>query len=622
VAQRLEPTKVSGWDVVVRDANGLGDINTVRITLGGDDDLGLLYRSNEGCSSLDGRLTATENCLGTIVGDELHITFDFEVMWQMTSSGINIGALQVRSYDEDGFTFYDEVNAWTFERDLTVAIDSMEDISGDVEKSTAGPLTTNTALKVNDLIQITGTVEHTTSGEAYTGTVALRWDGQFQASNWVGGQTVIVENGVFVTTFSVPETSGKIFDAELEIWDPIENERFLVNEFPDLIIDGDAPLLLTSTFNQVSRFDLRQVDIGANIEEPQSWTNGLAMTCQVTSTTVEWEPITLVREPMDVFDGRTLFSFRFNFSESGQPSLLGSQANLNCWASGIDDAGWNLVAQGTNSKESPWTSISLTSTGPDLQISKVSFDDELVAGTEVAATIQIFNSGERIEDSFNVSVFLNKGESNTLIAQRAFAGLDTSEAGSMRILVDIPDGSWLLNVVIDSDGVIAELNEMNNNWSESYDSSGQGFSSVILVAGGSLVGIVAAAAVMLRLRKAPSSGIDTPDEGKEENKDVPTIEKKTGPTNVSAPNTGPKKRGPPPAQPKPVPVEQSPAEAAAAQFAALDSLTPTIEVERVGSWESLPAGGDYDYTTEGTFYVGETCGRWKLLDDGQFEKIE
>ncbi|MGA0331764.1 MAG: CARDB domain-containing protein [Candidatus Poseidoniaceae archaeon] len=622
VAQRLEPTKVSGWDVVVRDDNGLGDINTVRITLGGDDDLGLLYRSNEGCSSLDGRLAVTENCLGTVVGDELHIAFDFEVMWQMKSSGINIGVLQVRTYDEDGFTFHDDVNAWTFERDLTVTIDSMEDISGDVEQSTAGPLVTNAALKVNDLIQVTGTVEHTTSGEAYSGTVALRWDGQFQATDWIGGQTVIVEDGVFVTTFSVPESSGKIFNAEIEIWDPIENERFLVNEFPDLIIDGDAPILLTSTFNQISRFDLRQVDIGANIEEPQSWTSGLAMTCQVTSTTIEWEPITLVREPMDVFDGRTLFSFRFNFTESGQPSLLGSQASLNCWASGIDDAGWNLIAQGTNSQEAPWTSISLTSAGPDLQISKVNFDDDLVANSQVTATIQIFNSGERIEDSFNVSVYMNKGEAETLIAQKTFAGLDTSEAGNMRILVDVPEGSWLLNVVIDSNEVIAELDEMNNNWSKSYDSSGQGFSSVVIIAGGSLVGIVAAAVVLLRLRKAPSGGIEKPDEGQEEVKEVPSIQKKVGPANVSAPNTGPKKRGPPPAQPKPAPVEQSPAETAAAQFAALDALTPTKEVERVASWESLPAGGDYDYTTEGTFYVGETCGKWKLLDDGQFEKME
>ena len=121
--------------------------------MGGDDDLGLLYRSNEGCSAIDGRLFATDACQGTIVGDELHIAFDFEVMWQMKSTGINIGALQVRTYDEDGFTFYDENSAWTFERDLTVAIESMEDISGDVASMTAGPLSMNAALQTNDVIK-------------------------------------------------------------------------------------------------------------------------------------------------------------------------------------------------------------------------------------------------------------------------------------------------------------------------------------------------------------------------------------------------------------------------------------------------------------------------------------
>ena len=621
VAQRLQPTKVSGWDIVVRDNNSLGDINTVRITLGGDDDLGLLYRSNEGCSALDGRLFATDACKGTIIGDELHIAFDFEVMWQMKSSGINIGQLQVRTYDQDGFTFHDMTTAWTFERDLTVIIDSVEDISGDSATMTAGPLSTNAALQTNDVVQVTGTVEHTTSGEAYTGTVALRWNGQFQASNWVGGQTVLVENGTFTTTFSVPESSGKIFDAELEVWDPIEHDRYLETEFPDLIIDGDAPLLLSSTFNQISRFDLRQVDIGANIEEPQSWTKGLAMTCQVRSTTINWEPITLVREPMDVFDGRTLFSFRFNFSESGQPSLLGSQASLDCWASGSDDAGWGLVSQGTNSAESPWTSISLTSAGPDLQIAKVSFDDEIIANQEVTATIQVFNSGERIEDAFNVSVFLVKGDTNTLIAQKAFSGLDTSEAGNMRIIVDVPDGTWNLNVVIDSGATIAELDEANNEWSESYQSSEEGFSSIILVIGGSIIGIVAGAVVLLRLRKAPEVTNAIEEEVQQSVKQVPVIEKKTGPSNVATTRDGPKKRGPPPAKSEPVAAEATPAEAAAAQFAALDALTPTANVERVSSWEELPAGGEYDYTAEGTFYVGDACGSWKLLDDGQFEKV-
>ena len=104
---------------------------------------------------------------------------------------------------------------------------------------------------------------------------------------------------------------------------------------------------------------------------------------------------TLEREPIDVFDGRTLFSFRFNFSSSGQPSLLGSQAYLNCWASGIDDAGWELVhkapihrkALGIYSIDFGW---------PDLQVTKVEFDDDLTPNSKATASIQIYNSGSAL----------------------------------------------------------------------------------------------------------------------------------------------------------------------------------------------------------------------------------
>ena len=54
----------------------------------------------------------------------------------------------------------------------------------------------------------------------------------------------------------------------------------------------------------------------------------------------------------------------------------------------------------------------------------------------------------------------------------------------MRIIVDVPEGTWNLDVVIDSDAAIAELDESNNAWSETYQSSGEGFSATILVAGG------------------------------------------------------------------------------------------------------------------------------------------
>ena len=144
-----------------------------------------------------------------------------------------------------------------------------------------------------------------------------------KASNWVGGQTVIVENGTFTTSSVFPNRVEKSSMLNLKYGIQSNTIDSLRQNSPTSSSMVMHPLLLTSTFNQISRFDLRQVDIGANIEEPQSWTKGLAMTCQVRSTTIEWEPITLVREPMDVFDGRTLFSFRFNFSESGQPSCSG-----------------------------------------------------------------------------------------------------------------------------------------------------------------------------------------------------------------------------------------------------------------------------------------------------------
>ena len=127
--------------------------------------------------------------------------------------------------------------------------------------------------------------------------------------------------------------------------------------------------------------------------------------------------------------------------------------------------------------------------------------------------------------------------------------------------------------------------------------------------------------VLLRLRKTPKVENDIVEELQDVEKEVPAIKKKTGPTNVATATSGPRKRGPPPANSKPVVTETSPAEAAAAQFAALDALTPTVDVERVASWENLPAGGEYDYTADGTFYVGDEIGRWKLLDDGQFEKV-
>ena len=619
IPQLLEPTKVAGWDVVVRDGNGLSDINTVRFSLGGDDDFGILFTLNEGCSAMDARLAITDSCIGTIVEDELHIQFDFVVLWDLTTNGVNLGQIEIRTYDADGFKFHNENSAWTFDRNINIEIDSIKDITGGLN---TGVLTSDSILVANDFIEIQGTVHHSSSNDPYTGMIALRWDGTFQISPWTGGQAIQVDNGFFTTTFQVPESSGGIYDAKLEFWDPIEVDKFLTVDLPDFVIDADAPLLLTTTLNPLSRYHLNNVEIGANIEEPQRWSDNLSVTCQIRSTTVNWEPKVLMREPIGVFDGRTLFSFRFNFSESGQPSELGSQASLNCWATGSDDAGWQLIAQESNSQETPWISLPLTSEGPDLQISKVSFDGEFIEGEDVTATIQLFNSGERITESFIVSVFMNRGESKELVALKQFDGLDTSESENMRVKLTITKSNWNLEISIDSNDSIAELNEENNVWNESYSSSESGLSTLVIVGAASGIFVIILG-IMFLLNQRRKPIVENEPEVKEQT-ETPQ-ERRKGPSNIaSSTSASTTKKGPPPAKKVPGISSQTPAEQAAASFAALDNqpVTETKRAQRVGNWNELPSGGEYDYTADGTFYDGLECGRWKLLDDGQFEKLE
>ena len=200
IPQLLEPTKVAGWDVVVRDGNGLSDINTVRFSLGGDDDLGILFTLNEGCSAMDARLAITDSCIGTIVEDELHIQFDFVVLWDLTTNGVNLGQIEIRTYDADGFKFHNENSAWTFDRNINIEIDSIKDITGGLN---TGVLTSDSILVANDFIEVQGTVHHSSSNDPYTGMIALRWDGTFQISPWTGGQAIQVDNGFFTTTFQV-----------------------------------------------------------------------------------------------------------------------------------------------------------------------------------------------------------------------------------------------------------------------------------------------------------------------------------------------------------------------------------------------------------------------------------
>ena len=145
------------------------------------------------------------------------------------------------------------------------------------------------------------------------------------------------------------------------------------------------------------------VGIGVNIDESVSWSNELEITCQVLSTEVDWEPMSISLMPANIFQGKTQFSFEFDFSAIGDPTLLSPEARMDCWADGMDDAGWDLVTFSNSNEEVPWLSVPLSSVGPNIELVDVSLDGIIEAGKEIRAEISVKNL---VKIWMNRSIFL------------------------------------------------------------------------------------------------------------------------------------------------------------------------------------------------------------------------
>ena len=169
----------------------------------------------------------------------------------------------------------------------------------------------------------------------------MSWWGLLQGENWFGSSTIEVFEGKIDTTISMPSTGG-LMDFQIAFLDPWETRTIGGLELPLFIVDAEAPIILDSSIEELSRYHLDDVGIGVNIDEDVSWSGLLNLTCRVSSTELTWEAITISLEPSNVFQGRTLFSFTFDFSGQGDPSLLSPEAQLDCWAAGYDDSGWPL----------------------------------------------------------------------------------------------------------------------------------------------------------------------------------------------------------------------------------------------------------------------------------------
>jgi hypothetical protein len=352
---------------------------------------------------------------------------------------------------------------------------------------------------------------------------------------------------------------------------------------------------------------------------------------------------------------------------------LSNQAQIACWADGYDDAGWQLDSENGNSELSPWLVSTLNDIGPDLDLGDIKISGETSAGSKLSLKVELINAGEKIQQPFNLSVFIVQGDEKTIVGRQLLNELGENTAVTMNSRITVPNGKWTLLISVDDEQLIWELDEGNNVWTKDYDGRSQGFSTTtIALAGGSVFALIGTV-IFLKRKRTDLDELVLESENSSSKGEPPAIDSsskpKTGPPGTvktasesggkAKPKNGPPskskpKNGPPRSSASNGPtgaptnlgqeILQAQPEAdlqamAAAHFGALDSLIPetTESVEEdnsdenqmphpisttVDDWSELPGGGDYEYTSDATYYAGETCGKWLLNEDKTFTRVE
>ena len=609
-----EVARNTNWQLNISDANSINDLQTIWVELGDDSDFGIRYDvATKICSVLDGRIDADRSiCLHSIENNYLIFEFELYANWDIDLSMLSEGDIKIRIEDIDGITSTTYQNMWTFSDSFDLNIEIVEDISGE----NTGEISNQTIVMINDNVRIKGTLVHQYSGVNYNGDLSIKWWGSIQGQSWLGGSSIEVIDGQINANIPMPSTGG-IIDMNFAFLDPWETRTIGSYSAGEFLVDEHSPVILTSSIETYSRYHLESVSIGVNIEEDTSWTNALELSCKVVSTEIDWPEIVIEETPSNVFQGKTLFSFEFDFSSQGDPSQLSPEARIDCWAYGRDDAGWELINENENPITDVWLSFPLNDIGPNIMLKDVKINGEPNAGTKLRLDVTIFNDGEALQTPFNITVYSIVDGEETLTGRYTQSQIASGQTVVKRLSVTVPSEDWTLKIVVDEDSQIWELNENDNLFERDFESS-ESF-NVGLIAG--IVGaIFAIFSVFVILRRNGDNELSS---AEKKMPSIENLEKSSKPENVTPPNqiTSKPKRGPPP---KKEPVQEiSPTEISTAMSKlSLDTLPGNNQPQKVPSYESLPAGGDYDYTAEGTFYIGSAIGKWKLEDDGSFTKIE
>jgi len=616
-AQSWEVSRGISWQINITDSNSIYDIINFKMELGGDSEFGIFYNlADASCSSLDYRIDSDRTtCSHTVNGEMITVDLTLISGWEVDLSVLNEGLVEIKIEDRDGFSTTNYQNMWSFSQDFDFEINSLEDITLPV----TGTITNESILITEDLIRITGTMNHLLSGTPYEGEISVRWWGLLQGENWYGSGTINVVNGEINATIRMPVTGG-IMDMSVSFMDPQETIVIKSHDLPTFMVDAESPVILQSNIKDYSRYHLDDISIGVNIVESVSWTGELELKCQVISTTIQWPEIVLTSNPTNYFQDKTLFSYSFDFSQQGDPSILSPEAEIRCWAAGNDDSGLDLVSITGDSLLEPWMVIPLSSIGPNIELLDVKLDGNIEPGNEIKVEITIKNSGESLQESFNITVYTVANDEKTLVGKYTQSKIESGKGIVKRIAIEVPEGDWTLEVYVDEDENIWELNEDDNSFSKEYYAPEEiNFMSYIAIASGILV--VLSIGIILKRRRGDEFS---------EVKKMPSIEDlpRSGPPKEmrsEKPAASKPKKGPPPKKTPNVPVNNPTPDISDAMAAlSLDTLprTSASSIETVDSYESLPGGGEYEYLGEGTFYSGEGIGRWKLEENGSFTKIE
>jgi LPXTG-motif cell wall-anchored protein len=492
------------------------------------------------CTVLDYRINSDRlSCTHTFEGDVMIVSVSMVAGWEIDISMLDVGEMEISITDIDGTSSSSYSNMWTFSDSFEFSIDLVEDVTG----NSTGMIANQSLVRIGDDLRISGSMSHSLSGMEYQGMLTLRWWGTLHGQSWNGGSTIEVIDGVINATIPMPITGG-LLEMTILIMDPYETRTLGQYEVPAFYIDAGAPIILESNINNESRYHLNNIALGVNVLEENGWSGDLTITCQVRSSEVDWEAMTISNPPSTEFQGKFVFSFYFDFSQSGDPTQLSPEARLDCWAQGMDDAGWDLISSTGLGLNEPWMTIPLSNIGPNIELVDVVIEGKTAPGSNLRLELIIQNTGEDLTKSFNITVHTNVSGVRTLIGLYSQSQINNGQGIVKRVSLTVPEGDWTLEVMVDSDQKIWELNEDDNTFSKQYLMPTEDNTNMYIGAG---LGIAVLLGLLIVVRRRRNSEEDFVEKKGPSLEDLPRggppkdMRRKDGDGPAKAP-----KKGPPP----------------------------------------------------------------------------